>query len=149
MGRPVDRSHRSKSHVYRTRARFVYGLSDSIAISGHKTRRVFDRYSIVSEADLAQAAERLQTNLQAQPSGPVVVPIVVVQKAVAPMKNKFRHGQNAVIHPTVVEQVLRRPVAKDRKEGEKNWSHPPDLNRRPADYESAALPTELGWLTWV
>jgi len=29
------------------------------------------------------------------------------------------------------------------------WSHPPGLNRRPADYESAALPTELGWLWFV
>src|ERR1035438_5225285 len=28
----------------------------------------------------------------------------------------------------------------------KGWSHPPGSNRRPADYESAALPTELGWL---
>ena len=27
-----------------------------------------------------------------------------------------------------------------------HWSHPPGSNRRPADYESAALPTELGWL---
>ena len=27
----------------------------------------------------------------------------------------------------------------------KDWSHPPGSNRRPADYESAALPTELGW----
>lgn len=27
----------------------------------------------------------------------------------------------------------------------KKWSHPPGLNRRPADYESAALPAELGW----
>src|SRR6266567_1139718 len=27
------------------------------------------------------------------------------------------------------------------------WSHPPGSNRRPADYESAALPTELGWLS--
>src|SRR5262245_50904059 len=27
-----------------------------------------------------------------------------------------------------------------------DWSHPPGLNWRPADYESAALPTELGWL---
>lgn len=27
-----------------------------------------------------------------------------------------------------------------------SWSHPPGLNRRPADYESAALPAELGWL---
>ena len=26
-----------------------------------------------------------------------------------------------------------------------DWSHPPGLNRRPADYESAALPAELGW----
>lgn len=26
------------------------------------------------------------------------------------------------------------------------WSHPSDLNRRPFDYESNALPTELGWL---
>jgi hypothetical protein len=25
------------------------------------------------------------------------------------------------------------------------WSHPPGSNRRPADYESAALPAELGW----
>jgi hypothetical protein len=31
------------------------------------------------------------------------------------------------------------------KRKEYEWSHPPGLNRRPADYESAALPTELGW----
>jgi hypothetical protein len=29
------------------------------------------------------------------------------------------------------------------------WSHPSDLNRRPFDYESNALPTELGWLEGV
>ena len=29
----------------------------------------------------------------------------------------------------------------------KYWSHPPESNRRPTDYESVALPTELGWLT--
>src|ERR1017187_2840225 len=33
--------------------------------------------------------------------------------------------------------------------GAKKWSHPPGLNRRPADYESAALPTELGWLIFL
>lgn len=26
-----------------------------------------------------------------------------------------------------------------------SWSQESDLNRRPADYESAALPTELSW----
>jgi hypothetical protein len=31
-----------------------------------------------------------------------------------------------------------------------SWSHPPGSNRRPADYESAALPTELGWpVIWI
>ena len=30
------------------------------------------------------------------------------------------------------------------------WSHPPGSNRRPADYESAALPAELGWpVLWI
>ncbi len=28
----------------------------------------------------------------------------------------------------------------------KIWSHPPESNWRPTDYESVALPTELGWL---
>ena len=26
-----------------------------------------------------------------------------------------------------------------------DWSRPSDLNRRPTDYESVALPAELGW----
>lgn len=46
-----------------------------MALSGHKTRGVFDRYNIVSEADLAVAADQLHTHLQQQRSLARVVPL--------------------------------------------------------------------------
>lgn len=38
----------------------------SMQMSGHKTRSIFDRYHIVADADLQEAAKRLEQALDAQ-----------------------------------------------------------------------------------
>ena len=47
----------------------------AMALSGHKTRAIFDRYHIVSEDDLAQASERLFGHLEQQAEAAKVLPL--------------------------------------------------------------------------
>jgi integrase len=53
------------------------GIPERIAmeLSGHKTRRIFDRYNIVSNEDLAAATERLQGHLSEQPTAKKITPL--------------------------------------------------------------------------
>ena len=45
-------------------------------------------------------------------------------------------------YPQTMDRFPTVQLFVSRQEG---WSHPADSNRRPTDYESVALPTELGW----
>ena len=66
--------------------------------------------------------------------------VTATRRAGKKIRIKKRADVDGDSRPTVPREESARP--KEFRAGAFSWSYWPDLNRRPADYESAALPTE-------
>ena len=76
----------------------------AMAVSGHRTRAVFDRYNIVSEDDLATALERTDAYVSERREAPRrILPL-------AERRIREEHGQNT---DNSVDRDAERPI-KDR-----------------------------------